>query len=99
MVGAIAAGGLAAGAAFGWGTETLVVVPSTLVVAVYLLAAVAGARLLTGMARACSVTTIVLTLLVVPAATRHVAIPLVVAALALGSRYVLSRHHGSRLES
>jgi amino acid efflux transporter len=72
-----------------WDTETLVIVPSTLVVAVYLLAALAGVRLLTGAGRACAVLTIALTALVVPPAARHAVIPLVVTVLALVSRRIL----------
>jgi amino acid efflux transporter len=50
----VAYAGLALALAFGWGTETLVVVPSTLVVAVYLLAAAAGVRVLRGVGRMCA---------------------------------------------
>jgi amino acid efflux transporter len=91
VVGLVAYGGLAAGAVFGWGTETLVVAPSTLVVAVYLLAATAGVRLLDGVARVCAAVTIALTLLVVPAAAHHLVIPATVAVLALAARYVVDR--------
>jgi amino acid efflux transporter len=90
-VGLVACGGLAAGALFRWGTETLVVVPSTLVVAVYLLAATAGVRLLDGFARTCAVVTIALTLLIVPAAAHHAAIPGIVAALAMTMRCAVAR--------
>jgi amino acid efflux transporter len=90
-VAAIAYGGLGLGAVLGWGTETLVVTPSTLVVAVYLLAAAAGVRLLAGAPRLCAVLTIALTLVVAPAAARHVVIPLAVAALALAVRGLLAR--------
>ncbi len=94
-VAAVAYSGLVVGFVLGWGTETLVVVPSTLVVAVYLLAAAAGVRLLAGVARSCAVMTIALTLVVAPAAARHVAIPLVVAALALAARYAFGRRRRS----
>jgi amino acid efflux transporter len=87
----VAYGGLALAAAMGWGTETLVVAPSTLVVAVYMLAAAAGARLLRGAARACAVLTIVLTALVAPAAAEHVLITVVVVLLALACRYAVTR--------
>jgi amino acid efflux transporter len=92
-VAAVAFGGLGLSAAAGWDTETLVIVPSTLVVAVYLLAAASGVRLLTGYARACAVTTIVLTALVVPSAARHAVVPVVVATLALLTRAALVRRH------
>lgn len=95
-VGVVAYGGLVLGFVLGWGTETLIVVPSTLVVTVYLLAAAAGVRLLAGLARACAAVTIALTLIVAPAAARHVAIPLVVAAVALTARYGLGLHSRRR---
>lgn len=82
----VAYGGLVLAGLRGWGTETLVVVPSTLVVAVYLLAAAAGVKLLRGAARLCAAITIVLTFLVAPAAARHALIPLAVVLLALAVR-------------
>jgi amino acid efflux transporter len=85
-VAVIAYAGLALALAFGWGTETLVIVPSTLVVAVYLLAAAAGIRLLRGTGRLCAVLTIVLTLLVAPAAARHAVIPIATTLIALAVR-------------
>jgi amino acid efflux transporter len=98
-VGLVAAGGLVLAAPLGWGTETLVVTPSTLVVAVYLLAAAAGARLLRGAPRACAVATIVLTALVVPAAAQHVLIPVVVAVLAVLCRWGVARHERRRVRT
>ena len=83
--------GLALAFFLGWGTESIVAVPSTLVVAVYLLAAAAGARVLTGAGRICSVATIALTLLVAPAAARHALIPLATVAIALAVRFEVSR--------
>ncbi len=86
LVATIAYGGLGVAAVRGWGTETLVVVPSTLVVAVYLLAAAAAVKLLTGAGRVCAVLTVLLTLIVTPSAAGHALIPLIpliVAALAL----------------
>lgn len=85
-VSAIAFVGLGLAAVRGWGTETLVVVPSTLVVAVYLLAAAAGMRLLHGSGRAAAIATLGLTAIVVPAAAAHLVIPLVVVVLALLTR-------------
>jgi amino acid efflux transporter len=90
-VAGIAYSGLALALAFGWGTESLVVVPSTLVVAVYLLAAAAGARLLRGTGRLCALITIAATLVVAPAAARHVVIPLATVLLALAVRSAISR--------
>ncbi len=72
-----------------WGTETLVVVPSTLVVGVYLLGAAAGVRLLRGAGRLCAVMTLVMTLVVTPAALEDLVFPVVVVALALASRWLL----------
>ncbi|QIG46229.1 amino acid permease [Nocardioides anomalus] len=85
-----AAATLVVSAGAGWGTETLVVVPATLVVAVYLLAAASGLRLLRGWGRFCAALTVLLTAAVVPSAAGHVAVPLVVSALALLSRRALS---------
>ncbi|WP_194924752.1 APC family permease [Catenulispora pinisilvae] len=90
-VAAIAYAGLAAAAGFRWGTETLVVVPSTLVVTVYLLAAAAGIRLLRGVARGCAVLTVCLTALVIPDAARHVVIPVLVVSVALLTRWLDKR--------
>jgi amino acid efflux transporter len=98
-VGLVAAGGLALAAPLGWGTEALVVTPSTLVVTVYLLAAAAGARLLRGAPRACAVATIVLTAFVVPAAAEHVLIPVVVAVLAVLCRRGVARHARRRVRT
>lgn len=89
-VSSIAIAGLALAATLGWGTETLVTVPSTLVVAVYLLAAAAGLRLLTGAGRACSAVTIVLTLAVVPSAFDHLLIIVTTTLLALLARACFS---------
>jgi amino acid efflux transporter len=86
-----AAAGLLLAAWWGWGTDTLVVVPSTLVVAVYLIAAASAVRVLTGWGRVCGVVTLAITLLVVPTAAGHVLIPIVVAAFALASRLACRR--------
>ena len=88
--------GLGLSALLGWGTETLVVVPATLVVAVYLLAAAAGLRLLTGTARLCALLTIALTAIVVPSAIEHVLVVVIVGALALTSRWLLHANHQPR---
>lgn len=82
----VAAGGLAVAAWRGWGTETLVVVPSTLVVAVYVVAAASAARILTGRGRAAGLVTLTVTILVVPTALQHALIPLIVVVLALASQ-------------
>lgn len=90
-VATVAAVGLGLAAALGWGTETLVTVPATLVVAVYLLASAAGLRLLTGAGRACAAVTIALTLAVVPSALDHLVVIAVTTALALAARGLFGR--------
>lgn len=87
-VSVVAYAGLVLAAVWRWNTETLVTVPSTLVVAVYLLAAAAGLRLLSGAARACSAATIALTLAVVPSALDHLLIIVTTTVLALLARAV-----------
>ena len=81
-VSAVAAVGLAAGSVAGWGTQTIVVVPAVLVVAVYLLAAAAGVRLLRGVGRVAAAVTLLLTLVVVPSVVGHLVIVAVVLAAA-----------------
>lgn len=90
-VAAVALGGLALSAWRGWGTETLVVVPSTLVVAVYVVAAAAGARVLRGWGRVAAGVTLLLTLGVAPSAVGYVLVPVIVGGLALLSRMVSAR--------
>lgn len=87
-VSGVAAVGLALAGLRGWGTETLVLVPSTLVVAVYVITAAAAVRVLTGWGRAAAVATLMITTVVVPAAIEHALIPVAVAAVALVSRAV-----------
>ncbi|WP_353649161.1 amino acid permease [Nakamurella sp. A5-74] len=89
-VSGIAAAGLAIAAWRDWGTDTLVVIPSTLVVAVYVIAAAAAVRVLTGGGRVAAISTLVITVLVVPTAAQHALIPVAVVVLALLSR-LLSR--------
>lgn len=96
-VGGIAAAGLAIAWILGWGTETLVVVPATLVVAVYLLAAAAGIRLLRGAARGCATAALALTLLVTPTASGHVVIPIAVTIVALIMRALVRRRQAGWL--
>lgn len=70
----------------GWGTETLVVVPSTLVVAVYVIAAASAIRILTRWGRAAGLMTLMVTVAVVPTALQHALIPIIVVLLALISQ-------------
>ncbi|MCF2570926.1 APC family permease [Brevibacterium sp. UCMA 11754] len=74
-----------------WGTEALVVIPSTLVVFVYLAAAVAGVKLLSGRGRAVAIVSAVLIAVVVPSSKGYVIIPLIVIGVALTMRLVLRR--------
>lgn len=79
MVGAIGAAGLLGAALFGWGTDSIVFVPSVLVLATYLLGAAAAVRLFTGRLRALAIITIALLLITVPFAGRHLLLPIAVA--------------------
>lgn len=88
---AIALAGLVLSAALGWGTEELIAVPSTLVVAVYGLTAIAGARLLRGTGRAAAAGAIVLTIVIAPSALQHLLIPASVTVVALTSRWTVRR--------
>lgn len=97
LVTAVASLGLGLAAALGWGTEQLVVIPATLVVFVYLAAATAGIRLLTGVGRFCSIATVVLTLTVLPAALGHLLIPAATAAAA--AAYALATRAHRRPEA
>lgn len=94
LVAAVAYAGLGLAALNNWGTEQLVVVPATLVVFVYLAAAAAGIRLLTGLGRYCSIATVALTVAVLPAALGHLLIPGAVAAAA--TTYALASRHQNR---
>ncbi|GAA1554255.1 APC family permease [Brevibacterium picturae] len=77
-----------------WGTETLVVIPSTLVVFVYLAAAVAGVKLLKGRERAAAAVSVVLIAVVVPSSLGYVLIPLIVIGVALIMRFALRKFDG-----
>lgn len=94
----IALAGLAVSAVLGWGTEELVAVPSTLVVAVYGLTAIAGARLLGGAGRAAAVGAVVLTIIVAPSAMQHLLIPVSVTVAALASRWTIRFRRRQRHE-
>lgn len=74
-----------------WGTETLVVIPSTLVVFVYLAAAIAGVKVLRGRGRAAAIVSVALIAVVVPSSLGYVIIPLIVIGVALTMRLVLRR--------
>lgn len=70
----------------GWGPETLLVVPASLVIMTFLAGMAAGVRLLTGGRRALATVGTVLCLLLVPFSGGVFAIPVLVAGLALGYR-------------
>lgn len=91
LVSAIAGVGLVLSAAVGWGTEELITIPSTLVVVVYLLTAVAGVRLLRGAGRAAAIAALVLAVVIAPSALPHLVIPTVVAGVALLTRRLAHR--------
>lgn len=74
-----------------WGTEALVVVPSTLVVFVYLAAAIAGIKLLKGKGRVAAIVSVVLIAVVVPSSMSNVIIPLIVIGVALTMRVSLRK--------
>ncbi|WP_263729489.1 APC family permease [Cellulomonas sp. SG140] len=82
VVAGIGTVGLAGAALLGWGTGGIVVIPSVLVLATYLVASAAAVRLLTGARRLVAVVAVVLLLLAVPYVGRGLAIPLLVAAVA-----------------
>lgn len=78
-VAAIGGAGLADAFAFGWGTSDIVFIPSVLVLATYLLAAAAAARLFTGRRRTVAITALALLLVTVVFAGWHLLIPPAVA--------------------
>ncbi|MDA2807630.1 APC family permease [Nocardiopsis suaedae] len=80
------AAGLAISWAGGWGTEALVGIPASLVLVTYLAGMGAGVRLLQGRARAHAATALVLTAAIAPFAAKYIAVPAVVAAVAMAFR-------------
>lgn len=90
-VAAIGAAGLLGAALFGWGTETIVIVPSVLVLATYLLGMASGIKLFRGRARLLAATGFALLLLTVPFAGWSLLIPPAIAALALILRRLTRR--------
>ncbi|WP_405945208.1 APC family permease [Streptomyces sp. NBC_00932] len=93
-VGGIGAAGLVATRLGGWGTEDIVGLPASLVLVTYLIGTAAGARLLTGRARGYAVTALAFTIVIAPFAAGYIAVPVIVAAVALGYRW--SRHRFPR---
>lgn len=83
LVAGIGFAGLAGAAVFGWGTETLVFIPSVLVLATYLLGSAAAIRLFSGGRRLVAVVAVVLLSLTVPFAGWHLVVPVAIAAAVL----------------
>lgn len=79
-VAAIGGAGLAGAAVLGWDTDDIVFIPSVLVLATYLLGAVAAIRLFHGRNRAVATIAAALLLVTVPFAGWHLVVPLLVAA-------------------
>lgn len=90
-IAALGAAGLLTAYLGGWGTEDLVAVPSTLVLATYLIGTAAGIRLLSGRARTTAAIACALTALVAPFAAAHTVVPVLIAVLALGYHHVTTR--------
>ncbi len=90
-VAGIGAVGLVGAALLGWGTDGIVVIPSVLVLATYLLASAAAVRLLTGGRRLVAAVALVLLLVAVPYAGRTLVIPVLVAAVAAVTHRVRRR--------
>lgn len=91
IVGAIGASGLIMALVWKLGTEDLVTVPASLVLATYLIGMAAGIRLLGGRERALACLAFGLCALVTPFASAYVAVPVLVTAAALIYRYCHSR--------
>ena len=90
-VGAVGGAGLLLSAAFGWGAEDLIFVPSSLVVATYLVGMAAAVRLLDGRGRVLAGAGLALCAAVGPFVGASIAVPAAVAATALVFRRVWGR--------
>jgi amino acid efflux transporter len=86
VVGAIAAVGLLLAFHEGWGAERFLVVPNSLVIVVYVLAMLAGLRLLSGRTRLLALVAAALSLFIVSFVGASLLIPASVTAGALGYR-------------
>ncbi|WP_199725721.1 APC family permease [Nocardiopsis sp. Huas11] len=82
-VAAIGGAGLAGSALFGWGTDDLVYIPSTLVLTTYLVAAAAGIRLMSGRQRLLPAVAFVMIAVFAPSAGWYLLVPLGVAVAVL----------------
>jgi amino acid efflux transporter len=81
-VGAYAAIGMLLSYLVGWNPEDILVVPTSLGLATYIVGSAAGARLLAGGAKLLAVTSMLLCLVVFPFAGTFVGLPVTVAAAA-----------------
>jgi amino acid efflux transporter len=91
VVGAIAGGGLVIAYLRGWGAETFLVVPNSLVVIVYTLGMGAGVRLLSGRSRALAALATLLCMGILPFAGIALLLPVGVATAGLTYRLVVRR--------
>ena len=90
-VGAIGSTGLAGAAVFGWGTNNIVMVPSVLVLATYLLGMASAAQVFTGRRRAMALVAIALLLVTVPFAGWYALLPPAIAIAVVGLRRIRDR--------
>lgn len=95
-VGIVGGTGLLLAWLFGWGSEQLVFIPSTLVIVVYLSGTVSAVKLLHGRDRVIAAIGTALTACALPFALAHVLVPLLVVVLALTSHLVLRRRRTDR---
>lgn len=83
-VGLVGGGGLLLAWLFGWGTQQIVFIPSTLVIVVYLLGTASAVKLLHGRQRViAAIGTVLTAACALPFAYTYILVPLIVAALAL----------------
>jgi amino acid efflux transporter len=92
VVGAVGASGLIVSAALGWGAEDLLFIPSSLVLATYIVAMAAGARLLYGRERMLAACGLLLCLAVAPFVGASVLVPVIVAGAAMLFRHSFAVH-------
>lgn len=84
---AIGAAGLLGAAAFNWGTDDIVFIPSVLVLATYILGSAAAARIFIGTKRVIAIIGLILLVTTVPFAGWHLLVPIIIAlAVYVGNR-------------
>jgi amino acid efflux transporter len=93
-VAAIAGGGLALGYTRGWGADSFLVVPNSLVIVVYLVGMLAGVHLLRGRARLLAGIASLLCVALLPFVGVSLALPLTLGAAALLYRWWTMKVHG-----